>query len=199
MPAFVATDGSFQHSRKIIRRLARDFKGRTAQSRSTRKALARHDYPWHNCIATQTRVQFWTKYSVQRWKGEPNMRNSFPIVLVWPDMRSNRSNRTRSQPGCQVALTALTVLTDWPISVLSGSVGHSTGASPGMTWRQLWETFSTRHHRIGLQGSTSARNMMKYIMIHHYTTGILTPTALRTPHWKQILPSIEWLQGLWTS
>ena len=45
------------------------------------------------------------------------MRNSFPIVLVWPDMRSNRSNRTRSHPGCQVALTALT---DWPISVLSG-------------------------------------------------------------------------------
>ena len=51
-------------------------------------------------------------------------------------MRSNRSNRTRSHPGCQVASTALTALTDWPISVLSGSVGHSTWASPGMTWRQ---------------------------------------------------------------
>ena len=92
MPAFVATDGSFQHSRKIIRRLARDFKGRTAQSRSTRKTFARHNYPWHNCIANQTLIQFWTKYSVQRWKGEPN-RNSFPIVLVWPDIKPIEQNK----------------------------------------------------------------------------------------------------------
>ena len=37
-------------------------------------------------------MQFWTKYSVQRWKGEPN-RNSFPIVLVWPDIKPIEQNK----------------------------------------------------------------------------------------------------------
>ena len=41
-----------------------------------------------------------------------------------------------------------------------------------------------------------------YIMIQRVFWPIFFPdaTALRTPHWEQILPSIEWLQGvLWTS
>ena len=123
-------------------------------------------------------MQFWTKYSVQRWKGEPNMRNSFPIVLVWPDMRSNRSNRTRSHPGCQVALTALT---DWPISVLSG-VRFCRSLYLSFAWDDMatatWKHFPQgAWYCIGIQGSTSAPNMMKYIMIsmiNHDTTGILT-------------------------
>ena len=93
-------------------------------------------------------------------------------------MRSNRSNRTRSHPGCQVALTALT---DWPISVLSG-VKFCRSLYLSFAWDDMatatWKHFPQgAWYCIGIQGSTSAPNMMKYIMIsmiNHDTTGILT-------------------------
>lgn len=137
---------------------------------------------------------------MQRWKGKPN-RNSFPIVLVWPEIKPIEQNKITPRLSGRVdridRVDRLANLSSVRCQVLSLYLSLAWADMATVTWKHFprgaW-------YCIGIQGSTSARNMMKYIMIHHDTTGILTPTALRTPHWKQILPSIEWLQGvLWTS
>ena len=103
MPALVATDGSFQHSRKIIRRLARDFKGRTAADRQEKQlriaqlpTAQLHSYPNSNEVLDQiqwAKMEGWTKHEEQL---------SLSFCLAWdqtPEISRTRSHQSRGRRG----------------------------------------------------------------------------------------------------
>ena len=123
-------------------------------------------------------MQFWTKNSVQRWKGQPNMRNSFPIVLVWRhEIKPIEQNKiTPRLPGRVDRFNRVDRLANL------SSVRFCRSLYLSFAWDDMatatWKHFPQgAWYCIGIQGSTSAPNMMKYIMIsmiNHDTTGILT-------------------------